>query len=252
MTSEIGSFDCCAVVGDLCRPGNLTRARGIAAALALLLAGATASSQTVTTSNPPPVAVSAKPPPGAVREKTVTDRLWSVEFGVGVISDNTPADYLEGDFERLDGPGGGVTYNITFSRQWTEFDWNLWGMNLNPQLERVAMLTLVDENSGRVIPDLNVGLVFRWQDFPWNRFVRTTLAVGAGFSYSFEIWTADKLRHPGEDRSRIKFWMPVELTVALPRFPRHQVVAFLDHQSGGQVFDNSGVDVWGLGYRFEF
>lgn len=182
----------------------------------------------------------------------VTDRLWSFEFGVGVISDNTPADYLEGDVERLDGPGGGVTYNFTFSRQWTEFDWRIGRIRLHPQLERVAMLTIVDENTGRIIPDLNLGLVFRWQDFPWNRFVRTTLAAGAGFSYSFQIWTADKQRHPGEDRSRIKFWMPIEFTAALPCFPRHQVVAFLDHQSGGDVFDNSGVDVWGLGYRFEF
>jgi hypothetical protein len=218
--------------------------------LALLTGGSSAS--LCASTNSTSAVVKLAPPPGVVREMAAADRLWSVEFGVGVISDNTPADYLEGDVERLDGPGGGLTYNLTFSRQWTEFDWRLCGMHLRPQLERVAMLTLVDENSGRVIPDLNVGLVFRWQDFPWNRFVRTTFAAGAGFSYSFEIWTADKLRHPGEDRSRIKFWMPVELTAALPWFPRHQVVAFLDHQSGGNVFDNSGVDVWGLGYRFEF
>jgi hypothetical protein len=50
----------------------------------------------------------------------------------------------------------------------------------------------------------------------------------------------------------LKFWLPVELTAALPRWPQHQVVLFLDHQSGGNVFDQGGVDVWGLGYRFEF
>jgi hypothetical protein len=35
-------------------------------------------------------------------------------------------------------------------------------------------------------------------------------------------------------------------------FPRHQIVGFLDHQSGGTLFDRGGVDVLGLGYRFEF
>jgi hypothetical protein len=187
--------------------------RGIFAVLALLTAGGTTCSQSAT--NTPPADANPKPPPAAMREIAVTDRLWSF-------------------------------------RQWTEFDWRIGRIQLRPQLERVAMITIVDENTGKIIPDLNVGLVFRWQDFPWNRFVRTTLAAGAGFSYSFQIWTADKQRHPGEDRSRIKFWMPIEFTAALPCFPRHQVVAFLDHQSGGNVFDNSGVDVWGLGYRFEF
>jgi hypothetical protein len=181
-----------------------------------------------------------------------TDRLWSFEFGVGIISDNTLSDYLDAGFDRLGGPGGGITYNFTFSRQWTEFDWRIGRIHLRPQLERVAMLTVVDENSGRIIPDLNVGLVFRWQDFPWNGLVRTTLAAGPGLSYSFQIWTADKQRHPGEERSRLKFWLPIEFTAALPCFPRHQLVAFIDHQSGGQIFDHGGVDTWGFGYRFEF
>lgn len=223
--------------------------RGIIPVLTLLLTGIAADSQTVVTT---PSVDLRHEPPGAVQETTVADRLWSFEFGVGVISDNTPSDYTDAGFERLDGPGGGVTYNFTFSRQCAEFDWKICGLNLNPQLERVAMLTLVNENSGKVFPDLNVGLVFRWQDFPWNRLVRTTLAAGAGFSYSFQIWTADKQRHPGEDRSRIKFWMPIEITAVLPRFPRHQIVAFIDHQSGGHVFDQGGVDTWGFGYRFEF
>jgi len=182
--------------------------------MTLLMVGGTADSQTAT--NTTPVDLKPKPPPGVVQGMAVNDRLWSFEFGVGVISDNTPADYLEGDIERLDGPGGGLTYNFTFSRQCSEFDWRIGRIHLHPQWERVAMLTIVDENTGRIIPDLNVGLVFRWQDFPWNRFVRTTLAAGAGFSYSFQIWTADKQRHPGEDRSRIKFWMPIEFTAALP------------------------------------
>lgn len=179
-------------------------------------------------------------------------RLWSIEFGVGVITDNVPSDFLKGDATRLEGPGGGLTYNFTAARRCYDFDWPIGSIHLRPQLDRVAMLTIVDENSGRVVPDLNVGLTFRWRDFPWNSLLRTSVSVGAGFSYSFQIWTADEQRHPGEDRSRIKFWMPVELTVSLPPWPRHQAVFFLDHQSGGTLFDNGGVDVLGLGYRFEF
>jgi hypothetical protein len=27
---------------------------------------------------------------------------------------------------------------------------------------------------------------------------------------------------------------------------------FIDHQSGGWMFDKGGVDVWGVGYRIQF
>ena len=181
------------------------------------------------------------------------DRLWSVEFGVGVISDNVPADFVTGDFTALDGPGGGYTYNLTVSRRVHQFNWKIGSVVLRPELEVPGRITLVDENTDRVIPDLNLGLVLRWRDFPWNRFLRTTFAFGAGMSYSFQVWTADIQRHPDDlPRSRLKFWLPFELTVALPMYPEHQLVLFTDHQSGGWLFDSGGVDAVGFGYRFEF
>jgi hypothetical protein len=179
-------------------------------------------------------------------------RLWAVEFGVGVISDDTVADYFKPELNKLHGPGGGQTYNVTVTRRIKEFDWRLWRLHLRPQIEAPARFTLVDENTGRVIPDVNLGLAFRWRDFPWNRFVRTSLSIGGGLSYSFQIWTAEYQRHPGEERSRLKFWLPAEFTFALPKWPEHQIVAFADHQSGGTLFDTGGVDAWGFGYRFEF
>jgi hypothetical protein len=180
-------------------------------------------------------------------------RVWSFEFSVGVVSDNTLADYLDPKFVKLRGPGGGVTYNFTVTRRLYQFHWNIGGITLRPELEVPARLTLVDENSGRVIPDFNLGVAVRWRDFPWNKFVRTTLAAGPGLSYSVDPWTGDYQRHPEDpDRSRLKFWLPIELTLALPCFPQHQLVGFIDHQSGGRMLDRGGVDAWGLGYRLEF
>ena len=181
------------------------------------------------------------------------DRLWSFEFGVGVIMDTVPADYLTGNVRKLDGPGGGYTYNITVTRRVHQFHWRIGSVVLRPELEIPGRFTLVEENTDRLIPDLNLGLALRWRDFPWNRFLRTTLAVGGGISYSFQPWTGDIQRHPeDESRSRLKFWLPIEVTVALPWYPEHQLVVFLDHQSGGRLVDAGGVDAFGLGYRFEF
>jgi hypothetical protein len=181
------------------------------------------------------------------------DRVWSIEFGVGVITDNVPSDFFAADYKRLHGPGGGVTYNITVTRRVHQFHWRIGSVVLRPEIEMPGRITLVDENTDRVVPDLNLGFALRWRDFPWNGFLRTTLAVGGGLSYSFQVWTADFQRHEEDEfRSRLKFWLPVEITVALPMFPQHQIVGFIDHQSGGTLFDYGGVDVLGLGYRFEF
>jgi hypothetical protein len=176
---------------------------------------------------------------------------WSFEFAVGIIGDTTPGDYLSLGFDRYDGPGGGQTYNFTAAYEAYAFDWKIGNRRFRPSIEVPFMLTLVDQDDGDVIPDFNLGAVVRWRDFPWNRWVYTTLAVGAGLSYSTELWTADIGRHPDDDdRSQWKFWMPIEFTLALPRHPRHQLVLFIDHQSGGTLFDKGGIDAWGLGYRF--
>lgn len=185
-------------------------------------------------------------------EKIKTSRRWSFAFGVGIISDTRVHDYFTVNYKELNGPGSGLTYNLTASYRLREFDWKLWNSRVQPQLELPFMLTLVDEDGKEMFPDYNLGLTFRWRDFPWNHFVYTTFAIGGGLSYSSKIWTADRQRHEGEDRSNLKYWLPLEFTLALPRYPQHQLMLFIDHQSGGWMFDTGGVDVWGAGYRIQF
>ncbi len=85
--------------------------------------------------------------------------------------------------------------------------------------------------------------------FPWNRWLKTSALVGGGLSYSAQIWRIDREKHPREHRSHVKFYWPVELTLALPSLPRHQLVLFSHHQSGGTIFDEGGFDTFGIGYR---
>jgi hypothetical protein len=53
-------------------------------------------------------------------------------------------------------------------------------------------------------------------------------------------------------RSHLKFDWPIQFTFALPRWPQHQLVLLNDHQSGGHIFDEGGVNSVGLAYRYEF
>jgi hypothetical protein len=76
--------------------------------------------------------------------------------------------------------------------------------------------------------------------------------MGIGLSYSSRVYAMDRERHPGEDRSHLKFDWPIQFTFALPKWPQHQLVIFNDHKSGGHIFDEGGVNSVGIGYRFAF
>ena len=179
---------------------------------------------------------------------------WSFEFGVGIISDNKPIDYLDFNLHPLKGPGSGHTYNFTIARRIADFDWKVGNtIHLRPQIEVPFRLIIVDQQEGGVIPDVNLGVTFRWRNWPWNRIVATTFSIGVGLSYSSPVWTADIQRHQNQlPRSEVKFWMPLEFTFALPKYPNYQITAFGDHRSGGAIFDVGGIDAWGLGIRVVF
>ena len=216
----------------------------------LIAAGGSAGDQPVTATNATTITIAdsnfrIEPPPCDSRD-------WSIQFGVAVISKSDIGQILTGGFNRADGDAGGLLYSLTVNWTAHRFKIPCFGRTLTPQFEPYLTLTLVDENSRSVFPDYNGGVGLRWVDFPWNKWIRTTFFMGIGLSYSSSIYTADLERHPGEDRSYLKFDWPIQFSLALPRWPQHQLVLFNDHQSGGHVFDQGGVNSFGMGYRFQF
>ncbi|MCL4180290.1 MAG: hypothetical protein KJ072_21420 [Verrucomicrobia bacterium] len=179
-------------------------------------------------------------------------RNWSIQTGVAVISNSDIGEILTGGLNRADGDAGGLLYSLTANWTARRFEIPCRERILRPQFESYFTLTLVDQDHDAIFPDYNGGIGFRWVDFPWDKWLDTTLFMGIGLSYSSEVYVVDRERHPNEDRSHLKFDWPIQFTFALPRWPQHQLVLFNDHQSGGHVFDEGGVNSFGIGYRFEF
>jgi hypothetical protein len=176
---------------------------------------------------------------------------WSLQIGVAFISQNNIGEILSGQVEPAEGETGGQTYSFTLNWIAHRFEIPFRDGTLRPQFEPYVTFTLVDENGDGPFPDYNAGVGFRWVDFPWNRWVSTTIFTGVGLSYSAHVYAIDRQRHEGE-RSHLKIDWPLQLTFALPRWPQHQLVLFNDHQSGGHIFDEGGVNSLGIGYRVEF
>ena len=175
---------------------------------------------------------------------------WSFEYGVAFITSQNIEELMGGDLNIDDGPAGGEIHYFTASRLLSEPEWYWFGKSFHPSLELPFTLGLVNENGNSPFASYSVSFVTRWRDFPWNEHVRTSFATGIGLTWSSEVYAMDAQRHPDDDRSRWKFNWPLQLTLAHPSYPQHQIVLFVSHQSGGRIFDRGGVNSLGIGYRF--
>ena len=101
--------------------------------------------------------------------------------------------------------------------------------------------------------ELNVvPLTLRWQRFPWNEHLYTTLAFGAGFSYAFKF---PEIEYELENDTQqfLVFWM-LEITAG-PREGPWQAFVRLHHRSpawGAMGIADGGMNAPSIGFRYSF
>lgn len=103
------------------------------------------------------------------------------------------------------------------------------------------------------IYEINPYLSFRWANWPWNKYLPTSLAIGEGISYDSSISALE--RRSNENTKRLLNYLMLEATFALPNHPQLQLVARIHHRSG--MFGvyhagNTGSNVIGGGIRYLF
>lgn len=177
---------------------------------------------------------------------------WAFEVGVAAITNNDIGEILSATAEKANGKSEGEIYSVTASRRIGELHWTIGGHTFTPQVELPMTLEIVNEHQLDTFLDYNASFAIRWVDFPWNDAIKTSFMMGLGLSYSDRIYQVDRERHPGEDRSNLKFNWPIQLTFANPESPQDHLTVFIAHQSGGHVFDEGGVNSIGVGFRHEF
>ncbi len=102
--------------------------------------------------------------------------------------------------------------------------------------------------------ELNAALNLRWNTFPWDRFVDTSLAYGLGPSYAFgRPYIEERRRRPV---SRLLVFMVTEVTAGPPaqwESPWEALVR-IHHRSGafGAVSDAGGSNFITTGLRYRF
>lgn len=144
-------------------------------------------------------------------------------------------------------------YSLEFSQQLSPN--NIIRRFLQPLVTTVEMVgnfTYRDDPVGSIY-EINPYLAFRWANFPWNKYIATSFAVGEGLSYDSKV-PEQEIPKEGKPQ-RILNYLMLEATVALPRSPQWELVARIHHRSG--VFGlyesaNAGSTAVGLGLRYRF
>ena len=94
-------------------------------------------------------------------------------------------------------------------------------------------------------------LIGRWNKFPWDNYIDTSLAVGDGLSYNTEVSDIEKEDH--EDAGNWLNYLLIELTVGLPKYPRWDLVYRIHHRSSIRaLIGHGGSNYATLGFKYAF
>lgn len=107
-----------------------------------------------------------------------------------------------------------------------------------------------DQNT---IYEFNPYIIWRWANFPWNRYIPTSLALAEGISYVTSVPSIEK--RDNSNTKRILNYLMFEATFALPDHPRWQFLVRIHHRSGAYGLygaGNTGSNDIGAGLRYLF
>jgi hypothetical protein len=94
---------------------------------------------------------------------------------------------------------------------------------------------------------------FRWLLFPWNEYLDTSFAAGAGLSYATSVPAIEAKLY--NDTSQFLGALMFEFAFSLPHVPQWSLVTGIHHRSGaGGVFDGvrGASNAWVIGIRYSF
>jgi len=81
-------------------------------------------------------------------------------------------------------------------------------------------------------------LYFRWNRFPWNKHLKTSIAISAGLNYADHIDHVEVTKSGNGEGSNLLHFFSPEIAFSLPQSPEVELVFRFHHRSGGKA-------VWG-------
>jgi len=100
--------------------------------------------------------------------------------------------------------------------------------------------------------EFNGALTGRWEKFPWDDTLDTSLAFGIGPSYATEEPQVE-IDNNSETSKFLIYWM-IELALGLPDHPQTALILRLHHRSNawGLINEDGGSNAIGIGMKYRY
>lgn len=175
---------------------------------------------------------------------------WAVLYYYGITGSDALGSMFKGTFHRWPEHIQSLELTHTLSRQnWLRrLVYPLVGV-----VEVSMNVTLRNGSNQHTIYEFNPYVEGRWANFPWNKYINTSFAIGEGISYDTSVPSLEG--KSSENTKRLLNYLLLEATFAPPSNPRLQLVARIHHRSGcfGLYHaGNTGSNDIGLGIRYMF
>jgi len=95
----------------------------------------------------------------------------------------------------------------------------------------------------------------RWISLPWDKYLDTSFAFGAGLSYATETPKVEKRQRGDDQTAKFLAYLMLELDIALPDSQHWSLVTRFHHRSGafGLFSGVTGAsNAWGFGIKYRF
>lgn len=175
---------------------------------------------------------------------------WGASYYYGITGSDSLGAMMKGNFHRWPEHVQSLEINRTLSHQnWLRrLVYPLVGV-----VQIAADVSMRNGSNQHTIYEFNPYANARWANFPWNKYVNTSFAIGEGISYATSIPSLEG--KSSKNTKRLLNYLLLEATFAPPSYPRLQLVARVHHRSGcfGLYHaGNTGSNTIGLGLRYLF
>lgn len=186
------------------------------------------------------------------------DRQWSILGYYGVTAQEQLPKIIHFQYtkagERL--YSAELAYTLAKTNPITKF-FNYLFINKIQLAGNVGLRNNYESPDHKIIPEFDLYIMGRRTHFPWDNYLRTSLAVGYGTSYVTHRLYVENNGTAGDESPRALTFMAFEITFGLPKYPNLELVARIHHRSAcyGLYYPeghNSGSNNVGIGIRYYF
>lgn len=181
---------------------------------------------------------------------------WSAMFYYASTANKTFGDVIIGNFNCYGENLYAIEGTYTLDKQ------NLFRQIFAPIFDTVQIAGNIthrrDYRHYDKVTEGNLFVIWRFSRFPWNQYLRNSIAIGDGLSYAFfNVPYADrKVGRPAHDYSKFLNYLMLEATFALPSYPHWQLALRIHHRcTAWGTFPkdaNAGSTSAGIGIRYYF